>query len=45
MVGLKTHFEVEKMSAVKANRESRGSLQKPFNILHKIPVSGKIIKK
>ncbi len=40
----KTHFEVEKLSTVRANRGTRGSLKQPFYILHKTPVSGKIRK-
>jgi hypothetical protein len=36
-MGFKTHFEVEKVSAVRANRGSRGSLKQPFCILHEIP--------
>jgi hypothetical protein len=40
-VGFKTHFEVEKVSAVRANRGSRGSLNQPFYILHKTLVSEK----
>ncbi len=44
-MGFKTHFEVEKMSAVKANRGTWGSTKQPFYILHKSSVSGKIIKK
>jgi hypothetical protein len=43
-VGFKTHFEVEKISAVRANRGFRGSLKQPFYILHKSPVSGKFRK-
>jgi hypothetical protein len=43
-VGFETHFGVEKVSAVRANRGSRDSLKQPFHILHKSPVSGKIRK-
>jgi hypothetical protein len=43
-VGFKTHFEVEKESAVRANRDSQSSLKQPFYILQGSLVSGKIGK-
>jgi hypothetical protein len=43
-LGFKTHFEVEKMCAVRANRDTRDSLKQPFYILHNPQFQGKSLK-